>query len=239
MALINWLWKQLPGVQKESSEENRQKLLAILSDAYRDEIKDIANFTWHAERMYYPHFRERLLRLVAEEQGHVRWLEEKIRALGGNLPPLLDTPIRGGTNTWERLRMDLQEEQKDQNEFLLGIRVAEQIDQDIAEGLTRLRRDEQKHRTELLDIMMKSEPDAVPQVPQLSHEEEERKRTWLAQQKMEWFEQKRAVWEAEGKLIPWAEWVARREYEWAANEAPNRELHWTRQFDEHMVAGAS
>jgi len=55
---------------------------------------------------------------------------------------------------------------------------------------------------------------------------EQEKETWLAQQKMAWFEQRRSLWEADGKLIPWAEWLARRENEWTANELPNRELHW-------------
>ena len=207
----------------------------LLRDAYLDEIKDIATFSWHAEQMYYPHFRERLLRIVAEEQTHVRWLEEKIRALGGDLPLAVETPVRG-KNTWESLRMDLQEERKDQGELLHGLRTAEHLDQEIAEGFARLRQDERSHRAELLAMLMKSEPDAVPQVPLLSQEVERQKQAWLAQQKMAWLDQRRAVWEADGKLIPWAEWVARREYEWTANEVPNRELYWARQHNGKTAA---
>lgn len=231
MTLIDWLRKQWHGSRDTPRQEDRQKLLDLLRETHLDEIKDIANFTWHAERMYYPHFRERLLRIVAEEQSHVRWLEEKIRALGGDLPLPTHTPVRG-KNTWENLRMDLQEERKDQTELLQGLRTAEHLDREIAEGLSRLRQDERKHRAELLDMLMKSEPDAVPQLPPLPQELERQKHAWLAQQKMEWLERKRAVWEADGKLIPWAEWVTRREYEWTANELPNRELHWTRQLDQ-------
>lgn len=230
MALADWLRKQGHGSRDTSRQEDRRELLELLCETYLDEIKDIADFTWHAERMYYPHFRERLLRLVAEEQSHVRWLGEKIRALGGDLPLPAYTPVRGG-NTWESLRLDLQEERKDQTELLDGLRTAEHVDREIAEGLLRLRQDERKHRAELLDMLMKSEPDAVPQSSPLSQELERQKQAWLAQQKMEWFDRKRAVWEAEGKLIPWAEWIARREYEWTANELPNHELHWTQQLD--------
>jgi|GEM_PF-6793441 len=55
---------------------------------------------------------------------------------------------------------------------------------------------------------------------------EQEKQTWLAREKMAWLERRRSVWEANGKPVPWAEWLARREYEWAVNELPNRELHW-------------
>jgi rubrerythrin len=229
MALADWIKKQWHSSRGTPRQEGRQKLLQLLCETYLDESKDIANFTWHAERMYYPHFRERLLRLVAEEQSHVRWLGEKIRVLGGDFPLSTYTPVRG-KNTWESLRLDLQEERKDHTELLDGLRAAEHVDREIAEGLLRLRQDERKHRAEILDMLMKSEPDAVPQLPTLSQELERQKHSWLAQQKMEWFDRKRAVWEADGKLIPWAEWIARREYEWTANELPNRELHWTRQL---------
>lgn len=55
---------------------------------------------------------------------------------------------------------------------------------------------------------------------------ETQKHDWLAQQKMAWFDERRALWEAEDKPLPWAEWIARRESEWTANELPNRELQW-------------
>ena len=78
---------------------------------------------------------------------------------------------------------------------------------------------------------MKSEPDTVSQPSPLPQALERQKHAWLAQQKMEWFDRKRVVWEADGKLIPWAEWITRREYEWTVNELPNRELHWVQQHD--------
>jgi rubrerythrin len=71
MVLADWLKKRWYGLRNASHQEDRQKLLELLRDAYLDEIKDIASFSWHAEQMYYPHFRERLLRIVTEEQTHV------------------------------------------------------------------------------------------------------------------------------------------------------------------------
>jgi hypothetical protein len=46
MTLLDWLEKQFHDPQKVSKEDDRQKLLTILQDAYRDERKDIINFTW-------------------------------------------------------------------------------------------------------------------------------------------------------------------------------------------------
>ena len=210
-------------------EQDRHKLLTLLREVYRRQSENVANFTRHAEQMYYPHLREQLLRIVGEEQAHVRWLEEKISALGGDIPHLFTSP-RHGVNTWENLRLDLEEQRKDDEAFLAGLRVAENFDHEIAEGLSQLRHDERKHREQLLDLLQKSEPDAVPAPPSQSEEVERQKQIWLAQQKMTWLDQRRSLWEANGKPISWAEWIARREYEWTANELPNRELHWARRL---------
>ena len=215
--------------QDASREQDRHKLLTLLREAYRYQSENVANFTQHAEQMYYPHLREQLLRIVGEEQTHVRWLEEKITALGGDIPHPLPSPRRG-VNTWENLLLDLEEERKDDEAFLAGSRVAERFDREIAEGLSRVRHDERKHREQLLDLLQKSEPDAVPTPPSQSEDVERQKQIWLAQQKMTWLERQRSRWEANGKPISWAEWIARREYEWTANELPNRELHWARRL---------
>jgi hypothetical protein len=91
--------------------------------------------------------------------------------------------------------------------------------------------DEHTPRAELHNILTKSTPATGLQPSTLPQELEKRRRTWLAQQKMEWLERKRAVWEADGKPISWAEWITRREYEWANNELPNRELRWVQQHN--------
>jgi rubrerythrin len=210
--------------------DEHQQLLTFLRELYLDESKDILNFTDHAERMYYPHLRQRLLHMVEEERAHTRWLKEQIHLLGGHVPTLSFSPARGA-NTWESLLRDLEEERKDEATFLTGLRLAEHLNPEIAKGLARLRFDERRHREQLRELLYKSEPDAVPVPASQSTEMEQQKRTWLAEEKMVWLEQRRAAWEAEGKLIPWPEWIARREYEWTANELPNRELRWAREYN--------
>src|SRR2546428_3821859 len=90
------------------SADDRQRLLDNLCDAYHAEAGAVAQFTQHAHRMYYPHFREGLLRIAAEAAAHIPWLEEKILALGGTLPQRSCT-FKTGRNSWEGLPIDLEE----------------------------------------------------------------------------------------------------------------------------------
>jgi hypothetical protein len=55
------------------------------------------------------------------------------------------------------------------------------------------------------NTLMKSTLDTAPPPSTLPRELESQRRAWLAQQKMEWLERKRTVWEADGKLVPWVE----------------------------------
>ena len=80
--------------------DDRRQLLEVLREEYLEETQDATQFTQHAQRMYYPQFRERLLRIAAEEQAHVQWLREKILALDGEIPQLTFTP-KAGKNSWE------------------------------------------------------------------------------------------------------------------------------------------
>jgi len=137
--------------------EDHQKLLESLREEYVEEARDVAQFTQHAGRMYYPHFRERLLRIAAEERAHVEWLREKILALGGDIPSLLSMP-KSGKNSWECLLMDLDEEKRSCEALLERMHTAEPIDPEIAEGLRRMREEEKRHRQEILDMLTKSSP---------------------------------------------------------------------------------
>ncbi|MBI3303192.1 MAG: ferritin-like domain-containing protein [Deltaproteobacteria bacterium] len=144
--------------------DDRQKLVEMLREEYIEEAQDVVQFTRHAQRMYYPQFRERLLRIAAEEQAHVQWLREKILALGGDIPQLSFTP-KVGKNSWECLLMDLEEEKRCCSNLLQRMHAAEHADPEIAEGLRRMREEEKRHREEILDMLMKSDPYALPPAP--------------------------------------------------------------------------
>ena len=141
--------------------DDRQKLVEMLREEYSEEAQDTVQFTRHAQRMYYPQFRERLLRIAAEERIHVLWLREKILALGGTIPEIPIT-AKVGKNSWECLLMDLEEEKRCCGDLLQRMHVAEHTDPEIAEVLRRMREDEKTHREEIMDMLMKSDPYALP-----------------------------------------------------------------------------
>ena len=141
--------------------DQRRRLIEVLRDEYVDEAKDVAQFQEHARRMTYPSFRNRLLRIAEEEKAHVDWLRDKIRALGGTIPETKLT-VKNGRNSWECLRLDAEEEKRDYASILERVYdVAEQTDPEIAQGLRRILEEEKRHRAEILDMLMKSDPQAA------------------------------------------------------------------------------
>jgi hypothetical protein len=156
----------------------------------------------------------------------VQWLREQILALGGQLPAISHM-FKAGDNNWQNLLLDLDEEKQSCTTLLEGIRLAERVDNDIAIGLQRIRKEELRHQEEIRDMLAKSEPGAV-QVPDPSDKETARqKEEWLGEQKAAWLEQQRAIWEASGKQTPWAEWEREQEFKWNT-ELPQYELRWAR-----------
>jgi rubrerythrin len=140
--------------------DERQRLVEFLREEYVDEAKDVAQFEEHARRMIYPHFRERLLRIAEEEKAHVDWLREKILALGGEVPEV-PPAVQKGRNAWENLLMDIEEEKRDGIEALERLYTeAQDADPEIAEGLRRIHEEEKRHREEILDLLMRTDPQA-------------------------------------------------------------------------------
>ena len=139
-----------------------QMLVDLLREVYREEVQDVVQLSQHVERLPYPQFRERLLRIAAEERAHLEWLRDKLLALGGEVPDVAVTP-KGAKNAWEALLMDLEEEKRSYAELLEAMHLAEQVDPEIAEGLRRIREEERQHREEILEMLVKSDPYTLPQ----------------------------------------------------------------------------
>jgi bacterioferritin (cytochrome b1) len=230
MSLIRTLFIGWHRVLAAFHPESRQRLLEHLCDAYRAEISAVAQFRQHAHRMYYSHLREGLLRIAAEAQAHIPWLEDKIRALGGSLPQYSTTPTMG-SNSWECLRRDLEEARRSCINLLAWIHIAEHAEPEIAVGLRRIRKDKQHHRKELGDMLMKCDPYTPPATTVHHASVEQQKHAWLEQYKGEWLDQARLEWKAGGKQEPWAEWLGEQEWRWAT-ELPHRDFEWAR----HLVS---
>lgn len=147
--------------QETRTMTEQEHLLDLLRQEYVEESQDVLRFTRHAESMYYPQFRERLLRIATEEQVHVDWLSEQLRARWEDIPVVRYTPPVG-KNSWECLKMDVDGERHCCDHLLRVLHLAERLDPTLAAGLQRMRHEERRHHKELLDMMMKSQPDALP-----------------------------------------------------------------------------
>lgn len=139
-------------------------LLEALHDTYLATAHTVTQFTQDAERMEYPQFRARLLRMAAEEEGHVRWLHDTLLARGGAIPTCACTP-KVAHNSWEALLMDMAAERHAYDALLEPMHLAEQVDPKMAEGFRRLREAKQQHREVLLDMLVKSDPYTLPRDP--------------------------------------------------------------------------
>ncbi len=58
--------------------------------------------------------------------------------------------------------MDVEEERRCCSDLLQRMHVAEHADPELAEGLRCMREDEKRHREEIMDMLMKSDPYALP-----------------------------------------------------------------------------
>ena len=156
MSVRNLLNKSWQCLQDTWQPDDRKKLLEILVQEYIEEAQHVSQFAEHARQMYYPQFREKLLRIAAEEQEHAQLLREKILAVGGEIPQISFTP-KTGKNSWESLLMDLEEEKRCCADLLERITRVALVNQEIAELLRRIYDDEKKHREEIMDMLMRSD----------------------------------------------------------------------------------
>jgi rubrerythrin len=142
----------------------RPTLLEALRDTYLAAAHAVTQFTQDAERMEYPQFRARLLRMAAEDQEHVTWLRDILLARGGAIPTRAGPPMVAPTS-WEALLRDVAAERRAYEALLEPMHLAEQADPEIAEGFRRLRAAKQQHRETLLDMLVKSDPYTLPRDP--------------------------------------------------------------------------
>lgn len=188
MALGKALYQGWRRVLTALVPDHHQQLLALLRQQYAEETCDVAQLTQHAQRMHYPHFRKRLLQMAREDQARVHWLREKILSLGGDLPTGSCT-TRTGKNSWECLRLALEEKKRSCATLLRCIHQADRIDPAIAAELRRWRARVKQHCDEIMSMVMKSDPYALPS--SLTSYQEQQRQEWPAQQKVAWLDQER------------------------------------------------
>lgn len=139
--------------------DGRSRLLEILSRQYIEEVHDVREFTAQMDRLEYPQLRERLKKIIASEEEHVRWLRGKISELGGEIPEVSGVSI-SCRNAWEAFSKALEDERRSISELEEAELVARRIDPETADTLRRIREDEERHREMIVDMLVRSDPQA-------------------------------------------------------------------------------
>jgi bacterioferritin (cytochrome b1) len=158
MSVKNWLewWRGFLGL----SPTGYRQVVDILRQRYIEEIQHVKRFTQHAQRMQYPQFREKLLRIASDEAHHAEWIAEKITLLGGKLPVVPEIPATE-KNSWQYLLADLDEEKHCAAEVMEQIQSIGAELPGVTEVLQRISEDGKKHCEEIREMLMRSDPQSL------------------------------------------------------------------------------
>jgi hypothetical protein len=146
----------------------RPALLEALRDTYLATLHTVTQVTQDAERMVYPQCRAQLLRMAAEDRGHVTWLRAALLARGGALPTGACPPTVALTSG-AALRREMAAARRAYDALLAPMRLAEQADPEMAAGFRRLRAATQRHRAGLLEMLVQSDPSTLARDPGAGH----------------------------------------------------------------------
>lgn len=142
-------------------DEARRAALDMLRKRYVDEIAHAEKFNQHAGEMRYPQFREKLLRIAAEETEHAGWLAKKIIDLGGKLPEGRETRESTDQSSWQHLLKDLAEEDHCAGDLTEQIWAVQTDYPEVAVLLERISQDEKKHCDKIREMLMRSDAFAL------------------------------------------------------------------------------
>ncbi len=135
------------------SEPRRNLLLKVLAERYQDELADKARVEKAAERLPVEPLREVLRKIARREAEHAALLAQKIRDLGGEVPP---PPAVKEEATWRELLQALESEKADRIEYLeaaYGLGVPE-----IKALFRRIKEEEEQNYRELLEVLSRLDP---------------------------------------------------------------------------------
>jgi bacterioferritin (cytochrome b1) len=149
-------WRKFLGV----SPNGYRDVIKILSLRYVEEMQHVQRYTAHAEHMQYPQFREKLLRIAADEARHAEWLAEKITMFGAPIPNVPREPTTT-RNSWQYLLADLEEEKQSSDDLIEQMQSLRNEMPDIAAMLERIYEDTERHRSEIRNMLVRSDPQSI------------------------------------------------------------------------------
>jgi rubrerythrin len=140
-----------------SADDGRDIAIEVLNHCYVREEQHVMRFRQHAARMQCPKSRAALLRIAAKEEEHAKWIAVKIKALGGELPPVIEVRCTNESN-WDYLRSDLDDERRCVAEVEEDKLVIQSQFPDIVALLDLIEEDAMKHREKIREMLRQCEP---------------------------------------------------------------------------------
>ncbi|MDO8700741.1 MAG: ferritin-like domain-containing protein [Deltaproteobacteria bacterium] len=132
----------------------------LLRQRYVEEMERIDRFKQHAQKMHYPQYRGKLLEMAKEKRQHAERIGEKIVALGGKLPDVLERRSTDA-NSWQSLLVALEDENRSAGRLPEQLRRIGLEHPDIARLLQEISQEQNKSRDEIKDMLMRSDPFAL------------------------------------------------------------------------------
>jgi rubrerythrin len=129
----------------------------VLRRRYVREKQHVMRFRQHADRMQCLKFRAALLAIATKEEEHANWIAAKIKALGGELPSVIEVRCTNESN-WDYLRSDLDEERRCVAEVEEDKQVIRSRFPDIVALLDLIEEDALKHREKIREMLRQSAP---------------------------------------------------------------------------------
>lgn len=149
-------WRRFLGLSQDKSLPT----VDILRQRYVEEVQQSVLFQQYAEKMHYPQFREKLIQLGAEKNRNAERVAEKIVALGGKLPDVQEHRATH-ENSWQTLRTALEEENRIADRLADQLRGIGSDHPEVIQLLQQISQEQRKHRAELQDMLMRSDPFAL------------------------------------------------------------------------------
>ena len=157
---FNKKWSELWRGFLDPSGEKFRSTIEILCERYVEELQQAARFKQYAERMHYPQYQRKLLQLSTEKETHAKWLAEKIVTLGGKLPDVTE-PRSTADNSWQSLQLALVDENRSADHLTEQLRRLGLEHSDISTFLQEIAQQQRKHREEIREMLMRSDPFAL------------------------------------------------------------------------------
>ena len=146
-------WRWFLGFSPDKSLD----AIDILRQRYVEEMQQAGRFKQYARRMHYPQYERKLLQLAKETRKNAQWIAEKIGALRGQLPEVSKGRSRND-NSWQSLLMAIDDENRSADHLEQQLQRIGLEHPDITKFLQETSSEQKKHRDEIREMLMRSDP---------------------------------------------------------------------------------